>query len=162
MTSLRWNSLTVNVAGYVAENVLSGLVKQFHAEDLPEICECNDIVMLDVRSRGEFASGHFSRAINIPLDELRGRLDYLNRDVPVYVNCRSGTRSYIACRILSAYGFNCYNLAGTDCQVTRCRHMINNRKSGYETFFASALFQCPCLPFVIRLSNIFQSVFTAR
>ena len=102
----------VNVAGYVAENVLSGLVKQFHAEDLPEICECNDIVMLDVRSRGEFASGHFSRAINIPLDELRGRLDYLNRDVPVYVNCRSGTRSYIACRILSAYGFNCYNLAG--------------------------------------------------
>ena len=102
----------VNVAGYVAENVLKGLVKQFHAEDLPEICECNDIVMLDVRSRGEYASGHFSRAVNIPLDELRERLDYLNRDVPVYVNCRSGTRSYIACRILSAHGFTCYNLSG--------------------------------------------------
>ncbi len=102
----------VNVAGYVAENVLHGLVKQFHAEDLPDICERSDIVMLDVRSPGEFASGHFSRAVNIPVDELRDRLAYLPQGVPVYVNCRSGTRSYIACRILAAHGFECYNLAG--------------------------------------------------
>ena len=102
----------VNVAGYVAENVLDGLVKQFHAEDLPELCNRNDIVMLDVRTPREFESGHFSRAFNVPLDSLRTHIDYLNRDVPVYVNCRSGTRSYIACRILSAHGFDCYNLAG--------------------------------------------------
>ena len=102
----------VNVAGYVAENVLDGMVKQFHAENLPELCERSDIVMLDVRTRGEFATGHFSRAVNIPVDELRQKLDYIPRGVPVYVNCRSGTRSYIACRVLTAHGFECYNLAG--------------------------------------------------
>lgn len=102
----------VNVAGYVAENVLGGLVKQFHAEELPELCDRNDIIMLDVRTRREYDAGHFSRSTNIPLDELRKNIDYLNKSVPIYVNCRSGTRSYIACRILTAHGFECYNLAG--------------------------------------------------
>ena len=102
----------VNVAGYVACNVLDGLVKQFHAEKLPELCERSDIVMLDVRSPREFASGHFSRAINIPVDELRARMNELPEGIPLYVNCRSGTRSYIACRMLSAYGFECRTLAG--------------------------------------------------
>ena len=101
-----------HVAGDAAENALAGRGKHATTEELPELCDASDIVMLDVRSRGEFASGHFSRAINVPVDELRARLDYLPRGVPLYINCRSGTRSYIACRILSAYGFDCHNLAG--------------------------------------------------
>ena len=48
----------------------------------------------------------------IPVDELRERLGELDRRKPVYVMCQSGLRSYIACRMLSAYGFDCHNLAG--------------------------------------------------
>ena len=50
--------------------------------------------------------------MNIPLDELRGRLAEVPRGGRIYVNCHSGLRSYIACRILMAHGFDCYNLSG--------------------------------------------------
>ena len=68
--------------------------------------------MLDVRTMREYINGHIPDAINIPLDELRERLDELDKSKPVYVNCQSGLRSYIACRILSQQGFDCYNLSG--------------------------------------------------
>ena len=50
--------------------------------------------------------------MNIPIDFLRENLDKIEKDKPVYVHCHSGQRSYIACRILSGYGYDCYNLAG--------------------------------------------------
>ena len=50
--------------------------------------------------------------VNIPVDELRQNLDRLPKDKPVYVHCLSGQRSYIACRILTGNGYDCYNLAG--------------------------------------------------
>ncbi len=43
---------------------------------------------------------------NIPLDDLREHLDELDRDKPVYVNCQTGLRSYLACRLLTQYGFS--------------------------------------------------------
>ena len=49
---------------------------------------------------------------NIPLDDLREHLDELERDKPVYVNCQTGLRSYLACRLLTQYGFSCSHLSG--------------------------------------------------
>ena len=50
--------------------------------------------------------------VNIPVDELRARIGELERGKRVYVSCQSGLRSYIACRILAGYGFDCYNFTG--------------------------------------------------
>ncbi|MBR4073861.1 MAG: CoA-disulfide reductase, partial [Firmicutes bacterium] len=55
---------------------------------------------------------HAEGFINIPLDDLRDRLGELEREKPVYVMCQSGLRSYLACRILTQNGFDCYNFSG--------------------------------------------------
>lgn len=101
----------VNMAGYVIGNVLGGL-KQFHWEQLPEVLADKSAFMLDVRTEEEFASGCFEGAVNIPLDDLRGRIGEIPKDKTIYVNCHSGLRSYIACRILAANGYDCRNFSG--------------------------------------------------
>ena len=70
------------------------------------------ITLLDVRTPGEFARSHIEGFVNIPLDELRDRIDELDSAKPVYVICQSGLRSYVACRILVGNGFDAYNFAG--------------------------------------------------
>ena len=102
----------VNIAGYVIENVRNGLVQQFHWEDVKTVQKDDNAVMLDVTMPEEFQQGHIPGAINIPLDQLRERLGELSREKKIYVNCGTGLRSYIACRILKQHGFECYNLAG--------------------------------------------------
>lgn len=102
----------VNMAGFTIENVRSGRVRQFHWHDIDSLCERDDITQLDVRSEAEYAKGHIAGTINIPVDELRDRIQELDRSKTLYVNCHSGLRSYIACRILSQNGFDCYNLSG--------------------------------------------------
>lgn len=101
----------VNMAGFVIENIRSGLVRQHHPEQIKSL-QKQDGTFLDVRTNAEFAAGHLPRAINIPLDSLRQNLNRIDKNKPVYVNCQSGLRSYIACRILSAHGFTCSNLSG--------------------------------------------------
>ena len=101
----------VNMAGYVIEDVLGG-IKQYHWEELPEVLADKSNFILDVRTPEEFAEGHFSGAVNIPVDDLRARIKELPEDKKIYVNCHSGLRSYIACRILSANGYDCYNFSG--------------------------------------------------
>lgn len=101
----------VNVAGFMAENVLSGKVKQFFYGDLKRLPR--DAQRLDVRSREEYEKGHAEGFhLLIPLEELRSRLQELNQEKPVYVMCQSGLRSYLACRILSQNGFDCQHFAG--------------------------------------------------
>jgi phage shock protein E len=66
----------------------------------------NGAKVIDVRSRGEFATGHFAGAINIPLDELPGKLATIGKkDEPVIVYCASGMRSGSAQRLLQSAGF---------------------------------------------------------
>lgn len=101
----------VNMAGYVIGNVLGGL-KQFHWEQLHEVLADKSAFMIDVRTEEEFASGCFECAVNIPLDDLRGRIGEIPKDKTIYVNCHSGLRSYIACRILAANGYDCRNFSG--------------------------------------------------
>ncbi len=101
----------VNMAGYVIENVRAGC-KQFHWNDLPAVYADPNAVLLDVRTAAEFAAGHFAGALHIPVDELRGRMGELDKSKKLYVNCQSGLRSYIACRMLAGEGFDCYNFSG--------------------------------------------------
>ena len=102
----------VNMAGYMAENLSDGTVKQFHWHDVDSLPRDGSVVLLDVRTPREFQRGHFDGAVNIPVDELRGRMNEIERGKPLYVNCQSALRSYIACRILMQNGFDCYNLSG--------------------------------------------------
>lgn len=102
----------VNMVGYTIENVLTGLVRQFHWDQVQNLRRNPDVILLDVRTPEEYGRGHIPGARNIPLDDLRDRLKELDPAKPVYVNCQSGLRSYLACRILAQRGFSCFNLAG--------------------------------------------------
>ena len=100
------------MAGFMIENILNGLVKQYHWDQVDQLPRDGSVTLLDVRTPMEYANGHFDGTINIPVDVLRDHLDELDSSKPVYVNCQSGLRSYIACRILSGKGFDCYNFSG--------------------------------------------------
>ncbi len=102
----------VNMAGYVIGNLLGGLVRQHTWKDVEKIAADEGAVLLDVQTRGEYEAAHLNGAVNIPVDELRGRMNELDKSKTIYVNCYSGLRSYIACRMLTANGFQCSNLAG--------------------------------------------------
>lgn len=102
----------VNMAGFLVDNVKNGLMKQWHLEDADTLPRDGSVTLLDTRTAGEFAAGHIDGFRNIPVDELRDRLGELENTKPVYVICQSGLRSYIACRILTGYGFECYNFSG--------------------------------------------------
>ena len=102
----------VNMAAYVIENLRSGRIKHYHWHDVAKLPRDGSVIMLDVRTPAEYAQGHIEGTLHIPVDELRGRLDELDKNKPIYVNCRSGQRSYYACCILSQLGYNCYNLEG--------------------------------------------------
>ena len=102
----------VNMAGFVAENVLSGKLQQFFPEDVDDLPRDGSLTLVDVRTPGEHARGAIDGFVNIPVDDLRARLDEIPADKPVYLHCKSGQRSYIACRILTGLGYDCHNLAG--------------------------------------------------
>ena len=102
----------VNMLGFVMENLLTGKVKQFHWHDLPAIQADPGAFLLDVRTDGEYWEGNLPGIAHIPLDSLRERLGELPRNKKLYIHCQSGLRSYLACRILSQEGWDCYNLAG--------------------------------------------------
>ena len=102
----------VNMVGFVAENIVTGKVKQFFWHDVADLPRDGSVTLLDVRTDTERARGHIDGFLHIPLDSLRQRLGELPAGKPVYVHCHSGLRSYIACRLLAGHGFTCYNLAG--------------------------------------------------
>ena len=101
----------VNMAGYVAENLLNGRSKFFYIEDIDTI-QSNDII-LDIRTEYEFSNGHLDNAINIPLNELRENLHRLDTNKKIFICCAVGLRGYLAQRILKQHNFqNTYNLSG--------------------------------------------------
>ncbi|MBQ6717674.1 MAG: CoA-disulfide reductase [Clostridia bacterium] len=102
----------VNMLGFVAENIVSGKLKQFFWQDVENLARDGTVFLLDTRTPFEVMQGKIDGFVNIPLDELRQRLDEIPKDKPVYVHCHSGLRSYLACRILTGNGYDCYNLAG--------------------------------------------------
>ena len=102
----------VNMCGFMIENIRAGIVKQFHWDEVSALPRDGSVTLLDVRNPGEYEAGHIDGAVNIALDGMREHLGELDKSKPVYVNCFSGMRSYIACRILAGNGFDVYNLSG--------------------------------------------------
>ena len=102
----------VTMAGFMADNIAGGILKQWHLEDVPTLPQDGSVTLLDVRTAAEYGRGHLEGFQNIPVDELRDRLGELRPGRPVYVICQSGLRSYIACRILTGRGFDAYNFSG--------------------------------------------------
>lgn len=102
----------VNMLGFVAENITTGKIKQFFWHDIEKLPSDGSVTLLDVRTQTEVKRGKIDGFINIPLDSLRERITEIPKDKPVYVHCHSGLRSYIACRILTGNGYDCFNLAG--------------------------------------------------
>lgn len=102
----------VNMAGFLAENIEKGVMKQWHLSDLNELPTDGSVTFLDVRTKSEVEKEPLSRFEHIPVDELRERISELDLKKPIYVICQSGLRSYIACRILEGFGFTAYNFAG--------------------------------------------------
>ena len=102
----------VNMAGFMIENIANGVLKQWHLADADNLPRDGSVTLLDTRTVWEYTQGHIDGFVNIPVDELRERLDELDKGKPVYVICQSGLRSYIACRILAGNDFECYNFSG--------------------------------------------------
>lgn len=102
----------VNMLGFVAENIVTGKIKQFFWHDAENLPRDGSVTLLDVRTVTEVSRGKIDGFTNIPLDSLRERIGEIPKGKPVYVHCHSGLRSYIACRILTGNGYNCFNLAG--------------------------------------------------
>ncbi len=102
----------VNMVGFVAENIISQKVKQFYFEDINTLKLDSNAYFLDTRTPKEYSNSHAEGFVNIPVDDLRVRIDEIPRNKTIYVMCQSGIRSYIACRILIGNGYDCYNFAG--------------------------------------------------
>lgn len=102
----------VNMLGFVAENIVSGKLKQFFWHDVDNLPRDGSVFLLDTRTSFEVMRGKIDGFVNIPLDSLCERINEIPKDKPVYVHCHSGLRSYLACRILTGNGYDCYNLAG--------------------------------------------------
>lgn len=101
----------VNMAGFVAQNVLMGYMHPATYEDLEKL-DMNKTLLMDVRTEMEFNNGHIDGAVNIPVDELRNRLNELDMNKEIFVYCQVGLRGYIADRILTQNGFKVKNLTG--------------------------------------------------
>ena len=103
----------INQAALVGLNLLNGRYKQVTTPQVRELVE-KDAFILDVREKEEYDMGHLINGKNIPLSQLRGRIGEIPKDVPVYVHCRSGQRSYNAVMLLQNLGYeNVYNIAGS-------------------------------------------------
>lgn len=102
----------VNMAGFIIENIATEKIKQIHWHDIASLQNKDGITLLDTRTPFEYSKGHIEGFVNIPVDELRKRMDEIDKRNPVYVMCQSGLRSYISCRILTQNGLDCYNFSG--------------------------------------------------
>lgn len=101
----------VNMAGFVAENILLDRLRVVYWNEIEHL-NPNDL-LIDVRRKDEFDAGNIAGAINIPVDELRNRLDEIPKNKSIYIYCEAGLRGYLAQRILRQNGYEVVvNLSG--------------------------------------------------
>ena len=100
----------VNMLGYIAENVISGLVKTVQWNEIGDFTS-QGYELIDVRSAGEFSRGHIPGAINISIDEIRERSSEITSK-NLLVHCQVGQRGHSAALLLKELGFNAVNLDG--------------------------------------------------
>lgn len=101
----------VNMVGFVAQNQLSGIMGVIRPEEIADL-NLDEVVLLDVRTPGEVKYGSIEGMINIPVDELRERLNELPKDKDIVIYCAVGIRGYITSSILNAHGYKTRNLMG--------------------------------------------------
>lgn len=94
----------VAVSGYVASNILTGKMQPLYWRVLQQ-ADISKVTLIDVRTADEYALGSIPGAINIPLDELRNRLQEIPTNQPIWVFCAVGLRGYLASNILKANGY---------------------------------------------------------
>ena len=94
----------VAISGYVAGNILSGRMKPLYWRELQQT-DVRKVTLVDVRTADEASLGSLPGAINIPLDDLRARMNEIPTDRPVYLFCGVGLRGYLASNILKGHGY---------------------------------------------------------
>ena len=109
----------VNMAGYVGSNVLDGDVKVAYWNEAMN-ADMSKTFLLDAREPSEYEQGHIPNAVNIPLSQIRSRLNEIPKDKEIIVNCQIGLRSYIGVRMIMQNGFD----------------KVRNLSGGYRTYRA--------------------------
>lgn len=118
---------TVNFAGLVAQNLLDGVFKQVHVGDVRKLVE-EGAYIADIREPEEYEQGHIVTAVNIPLSQLRKRMDEIPKDRPVYLHCRTSQRSYNALMALKGNGWNdLYNISGSYLELSYFEYFDDKR-----------------------------------
>lgn len=102
----------INMAGFVAAGLLRGEHPQVDVEAVPSVAAGRSPLLVDVRTPQEFERGHIPGAVNIPVDDLRSRIEELPHDREITVYCQVGQRGYLATRILAQKGFQVANVGG--------------------------------------------------
>jgi rhodanese-related sulfurtransferase len=102
----------VNKIGYIGANLNEGAFKQVTFMEVYDLLKAGEQV-IDVREVCEYEAGHVEGTVNIPMSEMRDRLDEIDKTRPVYVHCRTGERSYNMTLMLQANGFDVKNIAGS-------------------------------------------------
>jgi NADPH-dependent 2,4-dienoyl-CoA reductase/sulfur reductase-like enzyme/rhodanese-related sulfurtransferase len=101
----------VNIAGFVAQNILEKRMPVFYAEEVASIDRRTQTI-LDVRTSDEHKQGAIEGSLCIPVDELRMRLSELDKSKDIFAYCKVGLRGYLATRILLQLGYKVKNLSG--------------------------------------------------
>lgn len=101
----------VNMMGYCGANIMENIVENTQWYEIEDLVK-KDEYILDVREEYEVANGFIPNTVNIPLGQLRDRLNEIPKDKKIYVCCQVGLRGYIACTILNQHGYNTSNIDG--------------------------------------------------
>lgn len=101
----------IAIAGYTAANIISGKMPVIYWREIDSL-DRSKVQIIDTRTPAEFELGTISGAVNIPVDDIRKRLNEIDKNKPVVVFCAVGLRGYIAARILMANGYDVRNLSG--------------------------------------------------
>ncbi|MDY0277554.1 MAG: DsrE/DsrF/DrsH-like family protein, partial [Acholeplasma sp.] len=101
----------VNMVGFIAENILNGLVDTVNWQEVHDLLAKGE-TLIDIREETEYMLNHLPGTVNIPLSQIRNRLDEIPKDREIYVYCYVGQRGYVASRILKQNGFNVKNVDG--------------------------------------------------
>lgn len=101
----------IAIAGYTAANIISGKMPVIYWREIDSL-DRSKVQIIDTRTPAEFELGTINGAVNIPVDDIRERINEIDKNKPVVVFCAVGLRGYIAARILMANGYDVRNLSG--------------------------------------------------
>lgn len=124
----------VNMLGYCGANIMENIVDNTQWYEIEDLVKNEDYI-LDVREEYEVSNGSIKNVVNIPLGQLRDRLNEIPKDRKIYVCCQVGLRGYIACTILNQYGYNTSNIDGgykTYSSIKNAEKLINAQDENVE------------------------------